>query len=260
MDKSIGFLGGGRVARILIGGLVFSRKMPGEVTVYDPDPEIVGALTSRYGEVRRASEPSEAAAREIVFLAVHPPVIADVLHRVSGSLHERGILVSLAPVVSIAKLSSLCGGFGRIVRMIPNAPSIIGEGYNPVAFSEALAADDRKFLTQIFSPWGHCPIVQESTLEAYAITTAMGPTYFWPQMYELAALAESFGLPRQAALEGVCEMIRGAVSAMTLSGLSGEQVQDLIPVKPLAEDIEAVAQAYRKKLTALFEKLQGKGS
>jgi len=258
MEKSIGFVGGGRVARILLGGLIFSGKLPGEVRVYDPDAEILAGITSRYAGTRGVAEPSEAATADIVFLAVHPPVIPDALTKIKDSINQGTVLVSLAPVFSIARLSDLCGGLGRIVRMIPNAPSIVGKGYNPVAFSEALAAEERTQLTELFAPWGHCPVVEESTLEAYAISTAMGPTYFWPQLYELTALAESFGLTREAAFEGVGEMIRGAASAMSLSGLPAEDVQDLIPVKPLAEDVDLVTRAYRKKLTTLFEKLQGK--
>jgi pyrroline-5-carboxylate reductase len=184
--------------------------------------------------------------------------MADAVSGIRDSLGAGSVLVSLAPVVSIARLSELCGGFGRIVRMIPNAPSIIGKGYNPVAFSEGLSPEERSRLQALFAPWGRCPVVKESTLEAYAIATAMGPTYFWPQLYELAALAESFGLTREAALEGIGEMIGGAASAMSLSGLAAEEVQDLIPVKPLAEDVDALTRAYRKKLTGLFEKLQGK--
>ena len=88
----------------------------------------------------------------------------------------------------------------------------------------------------------------------------MGPTYFWPQLYELTALAESFGISHQAAVEGVGEMINGAVSTMELTGLSAEEVQDLIPVKPLMEDVETVTRALREKLTALHVKLAGKGA
>jgi pyrroline-5-carboxylate reductase len=258
MDRSIGFVGGGRVARILIGGLARSGKLPREVSVYDPDRRVLEDLTSKYSGIRGVGTSAEAAAQNVVFLAVHPPVLSAAVGEIRDSLNPVSVLVSLAPVVTIAKLSELSGGFGRIARMIPNAPSLIGKGYNPVSFAESLLPEERSHLEELFAPWGRCPIVPESTLEAYAIATAMGPTYFWPQLYELTALAESFGLTREAALEGIGVMIEGAASAMSLSEMTAEEVQDLIPVKPLAEDVEVLTRAYRQKLTGLFEKLGGK--
>ncbi len=69
-----------------------------------------------------------------------------------------------------------------------------------VAFGPGLSPADREVLQGLLAPLGECPEVEERHLEAYAIVTAMGPTYFWPQLYELRALAESFGLPAQRAM------------------------------------------------------------
>ncbi len=78
--------------------------------------------------------------------------------------------------------------------MIPNAPSIINEGYNPVAFHPALAGTDKESLLALFKILGDCPEVDEEKLESYAILTAMGPTYLWFQLYELHSLGRQFGL------------------------------------------------------------------
>jgi hypothetical protein len=43
---------------------------------------------------------------------------------------------------------------------------------------------------------------------------------------------------------------------MNRSGLNAEQVQDLIPVKPLAEAIPPLLEAYRTKLPALMAKIR----
>ena len=69
---------------------------------------------------------------------MHPPAIAGALAEIKDCLKPGAILISLAPKLSIARLTEGLAGFNRIVRLIPNAASIIGEGYNPVAFSGAL--------------------------------------------------------------------------------------------------------------------------
>jgi len=191
-----------------------------------------------------------------VFLAVHPPAIADALRGVTEALRPGAIFVSLALKLTCAKLGELLGGFNRLARMIPNAGSIVGAGYNPISFSDGLAAVDREVLMELLRPLGSCPQVPESKLEAYALITAMGPTYVWPQFYELLGLAGSFGLSGAEAHEGLYEMVVGALRTMESSELPAEQVQDLIPVKPLADLQPALLAGYRSKLSALWEKIR----
>jgi pyrroline-5-carboxylate reductase len=152
----------------------------------------------------------------------------------------------------------MLGGFSRIVRMTPNAPSIIGEGYNPVVFSRALAGAEKEALKGLFSSLGESPEVDEEKLEAYSIVTAMGPTYLWFQLYELHKMGRSFGLSDEDLKNGISKAVTGAVGTMYESGLPPEEVMDLIPVKPLGEDEEDIKKIYRSRLEAVFEKLKGK--
>jgi pyrroline-5-carboxylate reductase len=255
-DKSIGFVGGGRVTSILLSGWRRAEAMPGKATVFDCSDQALASLKVKAPEIATTGDMAEAASQDVVFLAVHPPVIKDVLPQLKPHLQTGAVLVSLAPKFTIAKLSEMLGSFGRIVRMIPNAPSVVGKGLNPVAFAPVIEAGDRSAIFQMLQPLGDCPEVPEEQLEAYAIIAAMGPTYFWPQLYELKSLAKSFGLSEEAAMEAMDKMLWGTVATMKDSGLSGEQVQDLIPVKPMAEETAALVVAYRQKLTGLMEKIR----
>ena len=257
MENGIGFVGCGRVVSILLGGWARAGVVPGPIVVSDPDPTAVArARTRRPSLDLEEADAKRAAAQETVFLAVHPPAIKEAAPRIREGLRDDAVLVSLAPKVTITALSGMLGGFRRIARMIPNAASIVGEGYNPVAFAEALGADERQRLGRLFAPGGECPEVPEAHLEAYAIVTAMGPTYFWPQLYELLRLGESFGLPARQAMEGIARMLSGAATTMRDSGLSREEVMDLVPVKPLAEMDAEVIERYRVKLTAVMDKIR----
>jgi pyrroline-5-carboxylate reductase len=140
--------------------------------------------------------------------------------------------------------------------MIPNAPSIINEGYNPVAFHPALVGADKESLLALFKVLGDAPEVGEEKLESYAILTAMGPTYLWFQLYELQNLGRQFGLTEQELNDGISKMVTGAVKAMFESRLAPEEVMDLIPVKPLGEEELNIKNVYRSKLAALYQKLK----
>jgi pyrroline-5-carboxylate reductase len=204
-----------------------------------------------------AADNRDAAKQDVVFLAVHPPAFPAVLPEIQESLRSEAILVSLAPRWTMAKISGALGGFDRLARVIPNAPSVVNQGYNPVSFANGLTTEDRERVKSLLAPLGSCPEVAEETLEAYAILSAMGPTYLWYQLYQLVDLGCGFGMRREDAVQAVTAMVAGAASTMTEAHLSPEAVMDLIPVKPLAPIEATVTESYASILGALHAKLKG---
>jgi pyrroline-5-carboxylate reductase len=97
--------------------------------------------------------------------------------------------------------------------------------------------------------------VDENTLEAYAVLTAMGPTYFWFQFNELLHLGRSFGLEDTEIKDSLWNMISGAALAFFQSELNPEEVIDLVPVKPMADEEENIKTAYHALLGAMFQQL-----
>jgi pyrroline-5-carboxylate reductase len=255
--KSVGFIGGGRVAHIILGGWKKAGQMPANIVVSDISLDVLERLKAKYPEIRTAHGDNKApAGQDLVFAALHPPAMGSTLGEIKDSLKRDSIFVSLAPKLTTAKLSGLLGGYGRIVRMIPNAASIIGEGYNPVSYAAGLGESERTQISALLQPLGRCPEVDEGKLEAYAILTAMGPTYLWFQLCELQSIAESFGLSQDEARIGTAAMVAGAGKTLFGSGLTGSEVIDLIPVKPLGEEESNIKAAYHTRLEGLYAKLK----
>lgn len=258
MNKSIGFIGSGRVTRIMLGGWNKAGKLPQQIIVSDPNQEALHKLKQDFPTITIApNDNAQAAACDLVFAALHPPVMKETLAPLAGVLKPNAILISLSPKVPLAALTNILGGFQRIVRMNPNAPSIVNRGYNPVIFSPAIPAAEKTELLAFLTVLGQCPDIPEEHLEAYAILTAMGPTYLWFQLYELLELANTFGLSAQDAQNGIAAMVNSAAATMFESGLTPAQVMDLVPVKPLGEDEAAIKNLYQSKLTGLYQKLKG---
>lgn len=256
--NSIGFIGGGRITGILLEAMKKKNVLPGSIVVSDANAEVLQKLKARFPEIETSQgNNSMPASRDIVFLALHPPAIGSGLAEIKGFLKPGAILISLAPRFSIKTLSEVLGGFNRIVRMIPNAPAIVSEGYNPVTFGPGIMKEEKKALVKLFKALGDCPEVEEKNLEAYAILTAMGPTYLWFQLYELLDLGKSFGMSEKETAKALEKMVKGVLKTMLKSGLTPAEVMDLVPVKPLGEDEAAIRNAYRTKLTGLYQKLKG---
>jgi pyrroline-5-carboxylate reductase len=256
-NKSIGFIGGGRVTRIFLAGWQRAKAMPGKIVVSDCNAETLAKLQARFPQIETApGNSAAAAAQDIVFLAVHPPVMAEVFAGIKSSLAPGALVVSLAPKFTVAKLSELLGGFSRLARVIPNAPSVMNLGFNPVAFGPVLTAADKTELADLLNPLGDSPEVAESKLEGYALLSGMGATYLWFQLQALREVATGFGLSEADIAPALKRTVCGATRTLLESGLPPAEVMDLIPVKPLAEMEAHVSELYRTRLPALYQKIK----
>jgi len=256
-NRSLGFIGGGRVTRIILEGLRKKGKEFAEIVVSDVSEEALARIRALYPGARTILADNRApAASDLVFLALHPPACGAALDEIKGVLRPDAVLISLAPKITIARLSEKLGGFSRIGRMIPNAPSIIGAGYNPITYPPGLENQERAAISGVLAALGECPEVPEKDLEAYAILSAMGPTYFWFQWEELECLSAGFGLRNEDARKALGAMIEGAARAYFHSGLAAGEIMDLVPVKPLKDDEEDIRSKYRARLKPLYEKIR----
>lgn len=256
--KSLGFIGGGRVTGIILEGLERKGKLPEGILISETNPEVLARLKDRFPALKgSAGELKGTATAALVFIALHPPAVSAALESLKGHLKKDAVVVSLAPKLSIARLSSGLGGFARIVRMIPNAPSVVNKGYNPVAFSPAFSGEEKKEIKKYLEILGDCPEVDEEKLEAYAILTAMGPTYLWFQLEELKSLGMSFGLTARETEKALAKMVKGTVKTLYEAKRTPAEVMDLVPVKPLGEDEGIIRKIYKSKLQGLYAKLKG---
>lgn len=256
-NQTIGFVGGGRIVRILLEGLNRAGKLPANIVVSDCNADTLAKLKAQFPGIKTApGKAITAAAQALVFLAVHPPVMAETTASIKGSIKPQALVVSLAPKFTIAKLTNLLGGFARVARVIPNAPSIVNFGYNPVTFGPALSSKEKAEIAELFSPLGEFPEVAEEKLEAYALLSAMGPTYLWFQLQALREVASSFGLADAEIAPALKRMVCGGTRTLVESGLTPSEVMDLIPVKPLAEMEAQVSEMYRTRLPALYQKMK----
>jgi pyrroline-5-carboxylate reductase len=255
-NKTVGFVGGGRVTRIFLEGWKRANALPAKIVVSDSNPEPLAKLKGRFPAVETSGNNAAAAAQDLVFLAVHPPVMAAAAAGIKGGVKPGGVVVSLAPKFTLAKLAELLGGFSRLARVIPNAPSVVNFGFNPVCFGPALSAADKAELTALLAPLGECPEVAEEKLEAYAVLTAMGPTYLWFQLQALREVAAGFGLSQAEIVPALKRLVCGSARTLLESGLTPAEVLDLIPVKPLAEMEPQVLEFYRTRLPGIHQKIK----
>jgi pyrroline-5-carboxylate reductase len=250
-----GFIGGGRVTRIFLKAWQNRQIMPKKVVVYDINPEVLAKLKNDFPSIETAAEIKEAAKQNVVFIALHPPVIMEALDQISGTITDESTVISLAPKISLEKMMTKLGS-KNLSRLIPNATSYINKGHNPLTIATGCAAEQRSVIMQLLTPLGHTFEVPEPKLEAYAILSAMLPTYFWFQWIDLGKLGPKMGLNDEETAWSLRESLIAAVEILYDSGLKPEEVIDLIPVKPIGASESQITEIYNTALPALFEKIK----
>jgi pyrroline-5-carboxylate reductase len=255
--KSLGFIGGGRITKIILrafenDGITFEK-----VVVADTNQEVLNSLKLKYPKIKvTADNLIEVTQNEIVFMALHPPVFMDALAKIKVLVSKESVLVSLAPKLTIEKMSAALGGFTNIARMNPSASAIVNKGVNPITFSKEMQVDNKNKLLELMRSLGSIPVVEEPKIEAYAMITAMGHTYYFFQLQKLKELAIKFGMDEKEAQTAITEMLWGTTETLFKSGLTYNEVADLVPVKPMEEVEEAIKGYYDQYLNGIFNKIR----
>lgn len=255
MKTTAGFIGGGRITRIFLRGFSDAKVQFGKVVVFEPNAEIARSLQEQFQWIELADSPQLAAKQGMVFLAVHPPVLMETLQNIKDSVDENSVVVSLAPKITLEKMAAVLPT-KNLVRMIPNATSFINEGFNPVTFHVEMDEEKKKKCLKILKKLGKTFETEENKLEGYAINSAMLPTYFWFQWQELEKIATETGMSAEEARKTVAATLKSAWKLYFKSGLTPEQVMDLIPVKPIGENEPEIKNILNNKLLGLYSKIK----
>ena len=252
---TLGFIGGGRITRIILQAFKNKNAEFDSIIVFDPDKKTCDALKKQYSEIVIAASPETAAKQDIVFLAIHPPILMETLDKIKDVVNDESVLISLAPKITLEKMAHVIPA-SRLIRMIPNASSYINKGYNPVTFHGSFSDKLKQSLMEIFILLGKTLEVDESKLEGYAIVSAMLPTYFWFQWKKMEEIAVQTGFTEKKSRKIIRASLSRSQKLFYKSGLSSDEVMDLIPLKPIGEYEEEIESILQTKLLELYDKIK----
>jgi pyrroline-5-carboxylate reductase len=255
--NTLGFIGGGRITRILLNGFKNANVSFEKIYVFETNETVLSALKADYAQIQTSSiDPAKAASSDWVFIALHPPVLLETLNATKNYIQKDALVVSFAPKITLDKIQTVLPDVPNLARMNPNAGTYVNKGYNPVCFVKNANKVAIKGFIEAFEKLGKVPVVPEDKIEAYAVVSAMGHTYFWYQLQQLKELGLSYGLSETEAKETISAMLWGTTETLFNSGLNYDKVVDLVPVKPMAEHENTVKEFYRTCLNGIYQKIK----
>jgi pyrroline-5-carboxylate reductase len=164
----------------------------------------------------------------IVIVAVKPsdvePVIADIAEVVTtaSDASPEQVLVTVAAGVTTGYLESKLPAGTPVVRVMPNAPALVGAGASVLSKGRFASPEQLSEVVELFDCVGSVAIVPEAQLDAVTAVSGSGPAYFFLLLEALVDAAVGVGLSRRVATDLAVQTMAGS-AAMLLERIEGDQ-------------------------------------
>ena len=195
-NQRLGLIGGGNMARGLVGGLIKSGIEPKNIIVSDPDDRIRQALIEDFSVKTYAENSSIARVADILVLAVKPQVMQCAVEDIAETLLQRQpLIVSIAAGIPIASIESWAGSSLSLIRVMPNTPALTGNGASGMYANHLVSKSQRAQAQEIIESIGIAVWVDdESLIDTVTAVSGSGPAYFFYLMDAMVKAAQECGL------------------------------------------------------------------
>lgn len=202
--RTLAFIGAGNMSRSIIAGLIQAGYPAGRIIAANPSRPKLDELADQFG-IRITQNNAEAAREaDVIVLAVKPQLMAAMLEALVAELGSLAgkLLISIAAGIKVERLQEMAGGHSRIIRTMPNTPSLLGLGMTGLYAPSGIEQADRDFAEQMMQAVGKTLwVAQESGINGVIAAAGSAPAYFFLFMQGIAEEAEAMGFtPEQARL------------------------------------------------------------
>jgi len=207
----IAVIGGGQMARALVGGWIARGADAKGIAVADPDPGQLAWLAEQYpGLAVHTANSNAASSASVWLLAVKPQQLAGVVAALAPlAASVRPLVISIVAGIRAADIDRWLGGAARVVRAMPNRPALIGAGASGLYADAAVPADARALAGRLIEAVGSAVWVPaEADIDAVTAVSGSGPAYFFLliELLESAGIAEGLApeVARRLAIDTAC--------------------------------------------------------
>ena len=220
----IAFIGGGNMAAAIIDGMLAQ----GSCTVDDllisvsSDASVLRWQSKGVQNVQIGADDTFADA-DVWILAVKPQMMQEVLQDYQRYFSSDKLVISVAAGLTVDSLAYFLHGPSnedslKIIRTMPNTPSLIGEGVIGAFCSAAVTDEEREQFVQMFNACGRIDFFEdESMLDAVTGLSGSGVAYVYLFAEALVEGAMALGYDQTTARAHAVQTLKGGVLMMEQS-------------------------------------------
>lgn len=164
---------------------------------------------------------------------------------------EKPIVVSMLAGTPLAVLEEAFGN-DRIVRIMPNTPSLVGKAMILVLYGKGVSESEKKTLNEMFAGAGKFHVCEsEEQFDAATAVTGSGPAYIFEFSRQMALYLEQKGLDKKDAATLVKQLFLGSSLLMEEATEDFEELRNKVTSKKgvTYEALETFKRANWEELT-----------
>jgi pyrroline-5-carboxylate reductase len=215
----IAIIGGGNIGEALLSGLLRSGRQVNDIAVAERVPSRMRYLSETY-PVLVTNVADAVKSADFVIVAVKPSdvdsvtdEIADAVAREKADSVEH-VFVTVVAGVSTAYFEAKLPAGAPVVRVMPNAPMVVGAGVSAIAKGRFATQEELNEVSAVFDSVGGVLTVPESQLDAVTAVSGSGPAYFFLMVEALVDAGVAAGLSRPVATDLVVQTMAGSAAML----------------------------------------------
>lgn len=214
----LGLIGCGMMGSALVEGIVEKGlSKPGDIFIYDIDEKKTNALSHKL-KVKAAIDLDFLCRKaKMIFLAVKPQDMKALLLNLKAFLKSHHLLISIAAGLNIDFFEELLGKL-KIIRVMPNAPCVVGEGMSVVTKSDSVSREEEEEVLKLMGALGKVIVLPEKYMDVVTGLSGSGPAYVFLFIEALADGGVEMGLSRDVALLLAAQTVLGAAKMCLETG------------------------------------------
>lgn len=224
MSAEIGFIGAGKMAEALIGGLISKGVFPREgIVACAPSESTRERVAGGYGIRMYLTAAEVCRESDIVVLAVKPKHVPDVF--AEGLDLSGKILVSIVAGLTVEKLKSYVPDT-KIVRVMPNHCCMVLEGAMGYCCDPSVTDADKEKVAGILGAVGLAVEVGEEYMDAITGIAGSSPAFMYMIIDAMADAGVLNGLSRADSIKLASQSMLGAAKMVLETGKHPDQLRD----------------------------------
>lgn len=225
MNKTVGFIGTGKMAGAIIKGLLNSKLFtPDQISAAEINEENAKKAKEEFG-IKVVSESTEIVKNsDIIVIATKPFVVKDLLEHIKPFVKENLIIISIAAGISTQTIESILDSTVQTIRVMPNTPALLEAGMSAVCKGKYATEETLQTALNMFSKIGKAIKCEEKDIDAITGVSGSGPAFYYYIINEIAKAGEKLGLDYQTALTLSAQTALGAARMVMETGLTPDQL------------------------------------